>query len=83
MSALRKWDKLPDERKRALKNELIDYFDRERDEQIGVIAAGDLLDLFMQTAGKDCFNLGVDAAQKALETRIDELRFDLDDLKAS
>ena len=80
MTALRKWDKIPEEKRRAIVQDLIDYFERERDEKIGVIAAGELYDFFMESAGKDIFNLGVQEAKKAMETRLDELRYDLDDL---
>lgn len=77
----RKWDKLTDEQRQNCINELIDFFDRERDEKIGVIAAGALLDFFLQTAGRDLFNQGIDAATKTLGTRMEDVMMDLDVLK--
>ncbi len=83
MSALRKWDKIPDDKRQTIIKELIDFFDRERDERIGVIAATDLFNFFIESAGKELYNQGIDDAKRAIEARIDEFRYDLDELKES
>ena len=80
MGTQSKWNKIPEEKRRAIVQDLIDYFERERDEKIGVIAAGKCFDFFIESAGKDIFNLGVEEAKRAMEIRLDELRYDLDDL---
>ncbi len=76
----RTWDRLRDDEKRKAKEELIDFFQNERDEEIGVIAAEGILNFFLQSVGNKLYNKGVEDAKKAIESRYDELRYDLDDL---
>ena len=76
----RKGDHLSDEVKKNTINELIYFFDKERDEEIGVIAAEQLLKFFLETVGPELYNKGILDAKKALQDRIDELNYDLDDL---
>ena len=56
------------------------FFERERDEKIGLIAAEEILNFFLQSVGGKLYNMGIEDAKKALENRVDELKFDLDDL---
>lgn len=79
-SIKRTWEKLTDEEKRLAKEELILFFENERDEKIGVIAAEEIIDFFLQSLGGKLYNKGVNDAKKAMENRIEELKFDLDDL---
>jgi uncharacterized protein (DUF2164 family) len=72
--------RLSEEERRILKDELIQFFEKERDEKIGVIAAEELLNFFLRSAGKMLYNKGVNDAKKVIETRTEEIRFDLDDL---
>ena len=72
--------RLSEEERRILKDELIQFFENERDEKIGVIAAEELLNFFLLSAGKMLYNKGVNDAKKVIETRTEEIRFDLDDL---
>lgn len=76
----RTWEKLTDEEKRLAKEELILFFENERDEKIGVIAAEKIINFFLQSVGGKLYNKGVNDAKKAMENRIEELKFDLDDL---
>lgn len=76
----RKWDRLSEEERDLIKRDLIEFFERERDERIGVIAAEEILNFFLQTAGSKIYNKGLEDARNALEHRIDELKYDLDDL---
>lgn len=76
----RYWERLSDEEKRLAKDELILFFERERDEKIGVIAAEEILNYFLQTVGNRLYNKGVMDAKKALKSRREDLDFDLDDL---
>lgn len=79
-SIKRTWEKLTDEEKRLAKEELILFFENERDEKIGVIAAEKIINFFLQSVGGKLYNKGVNDAKKAMENRIEELKFDLDDL---
>ncbi len=77
----RKWDKLSDERKKELIDEIIYFFESERDEEIGVVAAEQILNFFLTSAGSDLYNIGVDDAKRTLESRMEDVAFDLDMLK--
>ncbi|HHU83381.1 MAG TPA: DUF2164 domain-containing protein, partial [Firmicutes bacterium] len=48
------------EEKRKLLEEIQSYFDEERDEKIGVIAAESLLEFFLNTLGKHIYNKALD-----------------------
>lgn len=81
MSSVRKsWDRLPEDQKDHVKNQLIRFFDKELDEEIGVIAAESILNFFLQQVGPTLYNQGVTDAKLALEKRMDDLNYDLDDL---
>jgi uncharacterized protein (DUF2164 family) len=81
MSSVRKsWDRLPENEKDHVKNQLIRFFEKELDEEIGVIAAESILNFFLQEVGPTLYNQGVSDAKLALEKRMDDLGYDLDDL---
>ena len=76
----RKSNHLSDERRRIVLDELIQFFEKERDEEIGHLAAEQLLNFFLESVGPDIYNRGIIAAKRAVESRMDELRYDFDDL---
>ncbi len=76
----RTWERLSDEEKNLAKEELILFFEKERDEKIGIIAAEEIINFFLQSVGSKLYNKGVSDAKKVLKTRIEELNYDLDDL---
>lgn len=76
----RKGDKITDERRRELIQEIVSFFNNERDEKIGVLAAEQVLNFFLEKAGPDLYNKGISDAKLAMDQRFDELRYDLDDL---
>ena len=76
----RRWERLSAEESRLVKEEIILFFENERDEKIGIIAAEKILNFFLKSVGSKVYNKGVDDAKKALENRYEELKFDLDDL---
>jgi len=76
----RKWERLSDEEKNLAKEELILFFENKRNEKIGIIAAEEIINFFLQSVGGKLYNKGVTDAKKAIENRIEELNFDLDDL---
>lgn len=77
----RKWDRLTEEQRKAAKEDLIYFFENERDEKIGVIAADNLLDFFLEHVGTKLYNKGLADARQAIDTRMDELTYDLDELR--
>ena len=76
----RRWERLTDEESKIVKEEMILFFENERDEKIGIVAAEEILSFFLKSAGSFLYNKGVDDAKKALNNRHEELQFDLDDL---
>ncbi len=76
----RKWDRLTDEQRKEATGNLISYFETERDEKIGIIAANQILDFFLEHVGTKVYNKGIEDAKNALTKRMDELNYDLDDL---
>lgn len=71
----------PEQQKTAI-DQIIYFFESERDEKIGVIAAENMLNVFLETAGKDIYNKAISDAKQCLKNRMEELHFDLDDLSA-
>ena len=76
----RSWEHLSNEERNTLKEELIIFFDKKRGEKIGIIAAEEILNHFLKSAGVKIYNKGIYDAKKAIENRYNELQFDLDDL---
>jgi len=76
----RKSNHLSDEKRRVAIDELIQFFEKEREEQIGRIAAEQVLNFFLESVGPEIYNKGIADAKRALESRMDELRYDFDDL---
>jgi uncharacterized protein (DUF2164 family) len=61
--------------------EIIAYFDNERGEEIGVVAAGDILDFFLQHIGPEIYNVAVDEVRDSLKKQMEGVDFELDLLK--
>ncbi|MCZ4408336.1 DUF2164 domain-containing protein [Cryomorphaceae bacterium 1068] len=76
----RKGDKISDEKRQELIDEIVSFFTNERDEKIGVLAAEQILNFFLDKAGADIYNKGVYDAKAAIERQQEELYYDLDDL---
>ncbi len=76
----RSWDKLSDEEKKQAKEELIQFFESHRDEKIGIIAAEEIIHFFLRTVGSKLYNQGVMDAKRIMENRMEDLKFDIDDL---
>lgn len=80
-SVKRPWERLSDKEKDRIKGEMIHFFEKEREMEIGMIAAEDILNFFLQNVGGMIYNKGLSDAQKAIDYRVDELKFDIDELK--
>jgi uncharacterized protein (DUF2164 family) len=74
----RSWDTLTEEKRKKSINEIIDFFQRERDEKIGIIAAEKILDHFLQDVGVDIYNKGVEDSKQFLKSRFEDIEVDLD-----
>jgi len=74
----RKWDLLSKERRETLIKEVIDYFKTEKDQELGVIAAEDILDFFLEALGKDIYNKAIDDSKVVIKQSFESLEIDLD-----
>lgn len=77
---LRMMNKLSQEQRTQISNDLISFCENELDHRIGIIGAGELLDFFLKSAGKEIYNKGLSDAKRAISDRVNELNYDIDDL---
>lgn len=77
----RNWDLISEEQRKANIEEIINFFQNERDEEIGIIAAEDLLDFFLQTVGMEIYNKGIKDSKIFIKTRFEDLELDIESLK--
>lgn len=68
------------EKAKALK-EIIGFFQSERGEEIGVIAAEEVLSMFMQRIAPLVYNAGVHAAKERVVALLESTDYELDALK--
>lgn len=73
-----KWDLLKQDRKQSLIKELITYFKTERDMEIGIVAAGEVLNFFLEAAGPDIYNKGIFDAKTIVRNSMENIEVDLD-----
>lgn len=73
----RSWDLISDDKRRLAVEEIIAYFSRERNEQIGVIAAEALLDFMLETLAIDIYNKGADDTLSFIKKRFESMEPDL------
>ncbi len=72
------WDLLSEEKQKKMIDEIIGFFQDERGEEIGVIAAEEILDFFLQTIGIELFNKGVEDSIKFMRERIEGMELDME-----
>ena len=65
----------------ALIKSIIYYFSTERSEEIGVIAAGNLLDFFEEKIAPVIYNQEVEDSKHLIKKELEELDFELDLLR--
>ena len=56
--------------RRLYTKKIIDYFEAERDEQIGIITAEDMLNFFLEEIAKDIYNKGIEDSRKIIQERL-------------
>jgi len=69
----RKWDTISKERRESLIKEIIAYFKTEKDQEIGVIAAEDLLDFFLEATYK-----AIQDSKNTIKQSLENIDIDLD-----
>ncbi len=73
-----KFDFDSDESRQKFLNEIIAFFDSERDEKIGIIAAEQILDFFVENLGDQIYKKAIGETKSLLKEKMDELEVDLD-----
>lgn len=74
----RKWDPLSKERRSGMIREITTYFEKERGEEIGMLAAEDILDFFLEALTKDIYNKAIEDAKITVKQNAENLEIDLD-----
>jgi uncharacterized protein (DUF2164 family) len=74
----RKWSVLPKEKQKILIEKTISYFANERDQEIGIISAEEILDFFTEHLYTEIYNTAIDDSKKLLRKRSEDLEFDFD-----
>ena len=72
---------IPKESKTHYIYKIMTFFEQERDEQIGVIAAEEVLTFFLQSIGPAIYNKGIQDASSVIKEKTDGIALDLDALK--
>ena len=74
----RSWDILTEEERRNAIDHIISFFSNERNETIGVIAAENILDMFLERVGMQLYNKGVDDTKDFVKKRLEEVAVDIE-----
>lgn len=74
----RDWDPLSKERRAGLLREIITYFNKTHDHEIGMLAAEDILDFFLQNLGGDLYRKAINDTKTVIRQNAENLEVDLD-----
>jgi uncharacterized protein (DUF2164 family) len=77
----REWNMLTKEERSAAVKDIIAYFLDERDEDMDMIGAGELLDMFLQNIAPKVYNKAIEDAQTVLKKQAEDADFELGVLK--
>lgn len=69
---------ISEEKKREVVGAIIAFYKRERGEEIGVIAAEEIMELVIDLVGRDIFNNGVDETTKLMQDRLASVWVDVE-----
>ena len=61
------------ERQAKMRSLIMEYFARERDEDLGDLASGLILDFFIQELGPSIYNQGVEDARIYIRDKLEDL----------
>lgn len=74
----RKWDLLTKPERKRVSEEIIRFFKEERDEEIGMIAAEEVLDFFLKSSALFIYSKGIEDSKILLQKRFEDISIDLD-----
>jgi uncharacterized protein (DUF2164 family) len=76
----RNWDVITKEKRKQSINEIIEFFNNERNEKIGMIAAEEILDFFLHTLSIDAYNKGINDSINHLKDLFEDIKIDMETL---
>ena len=59
-------------------NSIVAFFDSERDEEIGIIAAEKILDFFIETMGQEIYSTAIRDSKDLIKKKVEDLEVELD-----
>jgi len=65
------------EKRKTIVTDIINYFECDRNEKMGVVAAEELLDFMLQNFGPDLYNKGVEDSLALIKERFHNLEIDM------
>lgn len=68
--------KLSSEDRKKMLDEIKDYYSREREEQIGILASESLLDFFLEDLGKIIYNKALEDTKLWFDHRMEDIEAD-------
>ncbi len=74
----RSWDVISSEKRKIIIEEMIIFFRKERNQDIGMIGAEQILDFFLQNVGLELYNKGIEDSKQLLKSRFEDLELDMD-----
>ncbi|PIR75634.1 MAG: DUF2164 domain-containing protein [Candidatus Magasanikbacteria bacterium CG_4_9_14_0_2_um_filter_42_11] len=80
-SSKKPWDLITKEERQYAVDKIITFFSEERDEEIGVIAAEEVLDMFLELLGPQLHNAALTEAKDWFKEKMVNMEFDFDLLK--
>ena len=63
----RKWNLLSKQKHETAIKEIITYFKTKQDQEIGVIAAEDILDFFLEMTGENIYNKAIEDTKEVIK----------------
>ena len=74
----RKWDLLSKQERKRINEEVVKFFRDERNEEIGMIAAEEVLDFFLEKTALFIYSKGIEDSKILLQKRFEDISIDLD-----
>lgn len=65
--------KISKEKQEDMRMKIVEYFSTERDEDLGELASGLILDFFIKELGPSIYNQGIEDAQVYMRDKLDDL----------
>lgn len=69
----RKWDVIPKETRSLFAERIIAYLKEEREMDIGIVAAGEILDFFQEELFEPIYNQAIEDTRKILRAKFEDL----------